>query len=85
MPSLSLEGDPHGASYVHHKELQEDFLEEGAPWGCRGEQGKNSCSGKGEPKGKMENRVKTSYITLEKNSESIVRSRNNFAEARGLT
>ena len=33
----------------------------------------------------MENRVKTSYITLEKNSESIVRSRNNFAEARGLT
>ena len=31
MPSLSLEGDPHGASHVHHKKLQEDFLEEGAP------------------------------------------------------
>lgn len=29
-PSLGLKGDLQGASYVHHKELQEDFLEEQA-------------------------------------------------------
>lgn len=28
-PSLSPKGNLRGASYIHHKELQEDFLEEG--------------------------------------------------------